>query len=365
MLLKRPGRLLKEPQDIRFLLLILANPLLGTNHKNYSGVYQNLTGGKGVTANSHARSEERLAIGRHSGLVKRIVGLLSNSSDQCHRHLVAWFSRLPEHLFLSIKDRVGAFVTYRLKRQSEKRVEQKIDVTAGLIPQLPNNRSGNTPASLHAALEASKNAKKQKRPTDQPRLTYGDDWQIKAAAKVMALIFAANNSTHVRQNEVGVRHAHGHLLATSDFYNTMLDCLDFKADFEMWESKRGKFAFCQYPFFLSIWAKIQILEFDAKRQMAGKAREAFFDSILTHKTYTQYLFLSVRRDCLVEDSLTKVSEVVGSGSEDIKKRLKIEFQGEEGVDAGGLRKEWFLLLVREVFNPEHGKPLLKLCMNLN
>jgi E3 ubiquitin-protein ligase HECTD2 len=49
-----------------------------------------------------------------------------------------------------------------------------------------------------------------------------------------------------------------------------------------------------------------------------------------------------------------VSEVVGSSQEEVKKGLRIEFIGEEGIDAGGLRKEWFLLLVREVFDPNHG-----------
>lgn len=352
-LLKRPGRVLKEPQHVRFLLLILANPLLDGSHRGYLGLYQQFNKGKGIAA-GHAETQGRSAAGRHSGIIKRILGLLSNSSEQCHHHLVCWLSRLPENLFLRIKDLISSFITYRLTRQNEKKPERKVDVTAGLIPQMPNSRAGNTPASLHAALEASNNSKKKKQPAEPKILPYINDWQIKAGARVMALVFTANNLTHVRRNEVSVGHGHGHLLATSDFYNTLLDCLDFKTDFEMWESRRGKFAFCQYPFFLSIWAKIQILEFDAKRQMVGKAREAFFDSILTHKTYTQYLFLSVRRECLVEDSLKQVSEVVGSGSEDIKKGLRIEFQGEEGVDAGGLRKEWFLLLVREVFNPDHG-----------
>ena len=39
---------------------------------------------------------------------------------------------------------------------------------------------------------------------------------------------------------------------------------------------------------------------------------------------------------------------------DLKKSLRIEFVGEEGVDAGGLRKEWFLLLVRSLFDPQYG-----------
>jgi E3 ubiquitin-protein ligase HECTD2 len=88
--------------------------------------------------------------------------------------------------------------------------------------------------------------------------------------------------------------------------------------------------------------------------MDKKARDAFFNSIMSRRNFDQYLHLNVRRDCLVEDSLRAVSEVIGSGGEDIKKGIRIAFRGEEGVDAGGLRKEWFLLLVREVFNPDHG-----------
>jgi E3 ubiquitin-protein ligase HECTD2 len=204
---------------------------------------------------------------------------------------------------------------------------------------------------------------------------YDDDWQIKAAARVMALLFAANNSrsschdsekTSVileKSHSITLKACersryHDQILPTSHFYNTLLDYSDLIADFEAWETKRGKFTFCQYPFFLSIWAKIQIMEHDAQRQMEVKAREAFFDSIMTRKSVNQYLVLKIRRECLVEDSLKRVSEVVGAGGEEIKKGLRIEFKGEEGIDAGGLRKEWFLLLVREVFNPDHGMQMM-------
>ena len=88
--------------------------------------------------------------------------------------------------------------------------------------------------------------------------------------------------------------------------------------------------------------------------MRSKAREAFFDSILNRRNVSRYWVLDVRRDCLVEDSLKGVSEIIGSGSEDIKKSLQISFSGEEGIDHGGLRKEWFLLLIREVFNSDNG-----------
>ncbi|OTB12914.1 hypothetical protein K445DRAFT_320409 [Daldinia sp. EC12] len=354
-LLKRPCRLMKEPQDVRFLLLMMVNPLFISGFKPYSGQYQHLDKGKEkrVAAGQDVVESQTRTSGRHSGIIKRILGLLANSSEPCHHHLITWFSRLPEQLFLQTKDLINGFIAYRLNRQSQKKVEPRVDMTGGLIPQMSNSRSSNTAASLHAALESSK-SKKRKQPVEPIRAAYTDDWQIKAAAKVMALIYAANNLTHVRRIDKSGGRTHGRLLPISDFYSSLVDGLDFKADFELWESKRGRFTFCQYPFFLSIWAKIQILEFDAKRQMAGKAREAFFDSILTHKNYAQYLMLNIRRECLVEDSLKQVSEVVGSGGEEIKKGLRIEFRGEEGIDGGGLRKEWFLLLVREVFNPDHG-----------
>jgi hypothetical protein len=38
----------------------------------------------------------------------------------------------------------------------------------------------------------------------------------------------------------------------------------------------------------------------------------------------------------------------------LKKKLKIEFVNEPGIDAGGLSKEWFLLLVRELFDEKWG-----------
>lgn len=39
---------------------------------------------------------------------------------------------------------------------------------------------------------------------------------------------------------------------------------------------------------------------------------------------------------------------------DLKKKLKVSFVGEPGLDMGGLTKEWFLLLVREIFNSNYG-----------
>lgn len=38
----------------------------------------------------------------------------------------------------------------------------------------------------------------------------------------------------------------------------------------------------------------------------------------------------------------------------MKKKLKVSFVGEPGLDMGGLTKEWFLLLIRQIFHPDYG-----------
>jgi E3 ubiquitin-protein ligase HECTD2 len=317
-LLRRPGRPIQSPEDARFLIILLANPLL---YPNQLEEYRSKPGGS--------------ANGQHSGIIKRILGMLGNLTT-CHQAMISWFCRVSEVQFHDMVELVGGFVSYRLGRQKGRQRNESLDLTAGLIPDL-SGPGGASSAQLHAAIGLSRS--KERKEKQEKTMVYHDDWQIKVAAKVMSLLFVANSYVRYPRHDPrkgGItRRRKRQLLPTSFFYNTLLDYADLIADFEAWESRRGKFSFCQYPMFLSIWAKIRILEYDAKRQMDIKARDAFFTSILSRKTVNQYLVLRIRRDCLVEDSLTRVSEVVGGGQEEIKKGLRITFVGEEGVDAGG------------------------------
>ncbi|GAO14240.1 hypothetical protein UVI_02001280 [Ustilaginoidea virens] len=371
-LLKRPGRPITDPSDLRTLFVIMDNPLLHSNSRPFRGFLQPEAAAPVVFPQTHPKPSKPktlptsgLLSGQHSGIVKRVIGLFSNAPADCHQQLIAWFAKIGNPRFARIKDLVSGFLSYRLLRQIDKKQHTEVDITAGLIPEMRTGRSVGG-SYLHDEISSGGLSKKKKEA--EPKIAYTEDWQIRAAARVLALLFAANNAPGLRQGlsaqsavsvaAVGSTRQHGlsegQLLPTSDFYNSIVDYADLVSDFESWESKRTKFSFCQYPFLMSIWAKTHILEHDARRQMQMKARDAFLDSIMTNRTFNQHLSLNVRRECLVEDSLTAVSEVIGSGSEDIKKALRITFRGEEGIDGGGLRKEWFLLLVREVFNPDHG-----------
>lgn len=386
-LLKRPGY--KSSENVRWLFILLANPLFHS-HIAASGEWDKSLQPK--TANSHERiqignpgasstkdqndmeliseiSHLKLATGgspaaQYSGLIKRILGLLSNLDDLFHHRAIDWISSsFTETQFQSFTDLIGSFVTYRLTRQHDKKSKDGFDPSDGLAPLIPTNVASGQ--ALSAALRAPKRFINKS--TQNQWMTYQDDWQIRAAARVMQLFFIGNkriighrfDSSDVSSSNVTPAareraRRHGQVLSTSEFYNVLLDYSNVVADFEAWESKRPKFSFCAYPFLLSIGAKMRILAHDARRQQEVKAREAFFDSLTSARNATQYLQLRVRRDCLVDDSLREVAAVIGRGVGEVKKGLRVEFVDEAGIDAGGLRKEWFLLLARDLFSQEHG-----------
>lgn len=58
--------------------------------------------------------------------------------------------------------------------------------------------------------------------------------------------------------------------------------------------------------------------------------------------------IKVRRSHIFEDSF---AEIQRQSPTDLKKRLMIKFDGEDGLDYGGLSREFFFLLSHEMFNP--------------
>uniref|UniRef100_A0A671RFC9 E3 ubiquitin-protein ligase n=1 Tax=Sinocyclocheilus anshuiensis TaxID=1608454 RepID=A0A671RFC9_9TELE len=62
--------------------------------------------------------------------------------------------------------------------------------------------------------------------------------------------------------------------------------------------------------------------------------------------------LNVRRNALLEDSYRRILSV--KRSDLLKARLWVEFEGEKGLDYGGVAREWFFLISKEMFNPYYG-----------
>ncbi|XP_017159642.1 E3 ubiquitin-protein ligase NEDD4-like isoform X2 [Poecilia reticulata] len=62
--------------------------------------------------------------------------------------------------------------------------------------------------------------------------------------------------------------------------------------------------------------------------------------------------LKLKRNSVLEDSYRRILAV--KRPELLKARLWVEFEGEKGLDYGGLAREWFFLMSKEMFNPYYG-----------
>ncbi|KAL2265492.1 hypothetical protein VTJ83DRAFT_6592 [Remersonia thermophila] len=93
----------------------------------------------------------------------------------------------------------------------------------------------------------------------------------------------------------------------------------------------------------------KVLEFDNKRNFFNRSVHAKNGQ----QQRPQYppLQISVRREHVFHDSFKSL--YFKSGPEMKFGKLNIRFHGEEGVDAGGVTREWFQVLARQMFDPNY------------
>lgn len=90
----------------------------------------------------------------------------------------------------------------------------------------------------------------------------------------------------------------------------------------------------------------QVLDFDNKRLLFRSQIKK-----MQKKYRLKYFDLQVRRENVFDDSYDQLKQL---SAERWKGQMGVEFQEEQGVDEGGLTREWFILLSQEIFNPDRG-----------
>ncbi|KAF0289605.1 putative E3 ubiquitin-protein ligase HERC4 [Amphibalanus amphitrite] len=139
----------------------------------------------------------------------------------------------------------------------------------------------------------------------------------------------------------------------------LTDLVSVPLDYVGWQLASGGAGgdryFCHFPFVFDAAAKTQLLQTDALLQMRSAMELAAHQQVaalLTGRVSSgQFLQLTVSRRRLVEDTLQQLWQLT---QDDLKKPLRVRFEGEEGEDAGGVRKEFFLVLTRELLDPKYG-----------
>ncbi|GMT28047.1 hypothetical protein PFISCL1PPCAC_19344, partial [Pristionchus fissidentatus] len=75
---------------------------------------------------------------------------------------------------------------------------------------------------------------------------------------------------------------------------------------------------------------------------------AQFRYLCLSNSVPNHVKITVSRNAVFEDSF---QEIMRKNPVDLRRRLYIQFKGEEGLDYGGVAREWFFLLSHEVLNP--------------
>ncbi|KAJ8406827.1 hypothetical protein AAFF_G00297430 [Aldrovandia affinis] len=236
---------------------------------------------------------------------------ISALAEADHHFLVHWFKKLSQRRFKQLVERLLQFISTRL-----------------------------FPA----------------RPEELPPMAKCS-WWIPSATRVLASSVSAldrGNRPNLTQDAANSLSTPP-IISFTDFYNLTLDHIDIMEDYHTWQShgNSNRFSFCQFPFILSTAVKKAVIQRDSEQQMISMARQSLVDKVSRRQRVDMsllFLNIRVRRLQLVSDSLDELTRK----RVDLKKKLKVTFVGEAGLDMGGLTKEWFLLLIRQIFHTDYG-----------
>lgn len=160
------------------------------------------------------------------------------------------------------------------------------------------------------------------------------------------------------ESELGVRPMDSRkpLIPFEDFVNESLnDVVEMDKDFTFFKvDAETKFSFQTCPFILNVITKNQGLYYDNRIRMYSERRLTALYSMVQGQEPNPYLKLKVRRDHIIDDALVRLEMISMENPSDLKKQLFVEFEGEQGVDEGGVSKEFFQLVLEEIFNPDIG-----------
>eukprot|EP00042_Codosiga_hollandica_P029557 m.164288 g.164288 ORF g.164288 m.164288 type:complete len:707 (-) comp53102_c0_seq3:182-2302(-) len=151
------------------------------------------------------------------------------------------------------------------------------------------------------------------------------------------------------------------LVPASDFYNDAINQgVNPRAEFLHWKGLRAMrgnaFSFCTFPFALQPSVKVALLGDEnhitqQEHVMPGGMLAAL---LMNQGQINPYLVLTIRRPFILRDTLTHIARILFEDANQLKKPLRIEFEGEDGIDVGGVSKEFFQLVIRELFDAKYG-----------
>jgi len=168
---------------------------------------------------------------------------------------------------------------------------------------------------------------------------HNDDY-IPAGVRVLQLLYTANE--RIAKDR----------LDYPEFYNDAInESIDLKEDFMRWIDNSGQFSFCNYSFVFDAGTKSKILQYESIVEQHHQRQEALRRTIFTGMVSAPALVFKIRREHLIQDTLSAIQR---HDPADLKKELRVHFVGEEAIDEGGVQKELFQLILRQILDAKFG-----------
>lgn len=146
----------------------------------------------------------------------------------------------------------------------------------------------------------------------------------------------------------------------SDFYSEFLDQISPEILYEdlmrhkkaITTGNNSGFCICAFPLLMSPSCKRSLLQMEHQIDMFRAATSQLtWDPQNRQFSFEPYFVLAIDRKYLLQQTLQKIGSATPN---ELRKSLKIVFKGEDGVDAGGVRKEFFQLLCMQLFDVNTG-----------
>lgn len=114
-----------------------------------------------------------------------------------------------------------------------------------------------------------------------------------------------------------------------------------------------EFSFASFPFIVSARYKSLVLQLEASVDREASIQDAVITNLFANRQSVVvedvFLVLNIHRNDLVRSAVREIR----AKQNRLRRPLRIHFVGEEGVDEGGLKKEFFQLLLRELLHPNY------------
>ncbi|KAH0792141.1 putative E3 ubiquitin-protein ligase HERC4 isoform X1 [Histomonas meleagridis] len=147
-------------------------------------------------------------------------------------------------------------------------------------------------------------------------------------------------------------------LSFENFYHdTINQMIDINVDYQIWSSSEDNWCYARFaPWLLNADTKTKFLRINSRQLMnqlqinAMRNATRYWGTTPVVTPNDLFLIIEVDRNNILLDTFKAIAYLKNPDLE-LKKPLKILFKDEPGVDEGGVQREFFQLIVEELFDP--------------